>query len=201
MSKKIVPGHALPRLDEDGKVIVPTVLRSDQSVWWHEHDLFATSLSKGASGATLVAPDANTIGGWNLTAAGDTLYYGAHIEQDWDGASDIQVRVWFEVNVDNTTGNSGDTVDLQLVVRYKGEGETAIKSQTLEVATTVGQSAQYKQFLTVFAVDFDSGGNVVDALDIIAFALNLQTTPSEVDNIIINLVELRYELKHPALEV
>ncbi len=201
MSKPLVPGHALPKLEEDGKVTIPNVLRSDQSVWWHEHDLFATSLSKGASGATEVAPDANTIGGWNLTVVGDTLYYGAHIEQDWDGVSDMQVNVWFEVNVDNTTGNSGDTVDLQLVVRYKGEGETAIKSQTLEVATTVGQSAQYKQFKVIFTVDYDSGGNVIDVLDVVAFALNLQTTPSEVDDIIINLVELRYKLKHPALEV
>ncbi len=201
MSKPLVPGHALPKLEEDGKVTIPNVLRSDKSVWWHEHDLFATSLSKGASGATEVAPDANTIGGWNLTTVGDTLYYGAHIEQDWDRVSDMQVNVWFEVNVDNTAGNSGDTVDLQLVVRYKGEGETAIKSQTLEVATTVGQSAQYKQFRTTFTVDFDAGGNVIDVLDVIAFALNLETDTSEVDDIIINIVELRYQMKHPSLEV
>ncbi len=201
MSKPLVPGHALPKLEEDGKIIVPTVLRSDQSVWWHEHDLFATSLSKGASGATEVAPDSNTIGGWQLNASGETLYYGIHIEEDWDATSDIQVNVWFEVNVDNTAGNSGDTVDLQLVARYKGEGDTAIKSQTLEVATTVGASARYKQFKMTFAVDFDSGGNVIDALDVIVFALNLETDTSEVDDIIINLVELRYKLNHPALEV
>ena len=105
------------------------------------------------------------------------------------------------MNVDNTGGADADTVDLQLVLRYKGEGETGIKSQTLEVDTTVGKSARYKQFKMTFTVDYDSGGNVVDVLDIMAFALNLQTTPSEVDDIIINLVELRYQMKHPNLEV
>lgn len=201
MAKQIVPGHALPKLDEGGNITIPTTLRSDRSVWWHEHDLFATSLSQGASGATEIAPDSNTIGGWQLNASGETLYYGAHIEQDWDRVSDIQVNVWFEVNVDNTTGNSGDTVDIKIVVRYKGEGDTAIKSQTLEVATTVGASARYKQFKATFTVDFDSGGNVVDVLDVVAFALNLETDTSEVDDIIINLVELRYKLNHPSLEI
>ncbi|KKN30825.1 hypothetical protein LCGC14_0830330, partial [marine sediment metagenome] len=32
------------------------------SVWHHEHDLFATSLNPGASGATRTATDSNTIG-------------------------------------------------------------------------------------------------------------------------------------------
>ncbi|KKN76891.1 hypothetical protein LCGC14_0365420 [marine sediment metagenome] len=198
----ILSGDAAAAFDWNGQDLIDTgKIRAATSVWWHEHDLFATSLSKGASGATQVAPNANTIGGWNLIAVGDTLYYGAHIELDWDGATDIQARVWFEVNVDNTGGADADTVDLQLVVRYKGEGETAIKSQTLEIATTVGKSAQYKQFQTVFTVDYDAGGNVVEALDIMAFALNLETDTSEVDDIIINLVELRYQMKHPNLEV
>ena len=201
MTRSLVPGVKDFYLSEDGKVTIPDVLRSKNSVWWHEHDLFATSLSKGASGATETAPDANTIGGWQLNDAAETLYYGAHIEQDWDGASDIQVNVWFEVNVDNTVGGGADTVDLQMVVRYKGEGDAAIKSQTLEVATTVGASARYKQFKATFAVVFDSGGNVVDALDLLAFALNLETDTSEVDDIIVNLVELRYHLNRPALEI
>ncbi|KKM74741.1 hypothetical protein LCGC14_1397270, partial [marine sediment metagenome] len=50
------------------------------SVWHHEHDLFATSLNPGASGATRTAPDSNTIGGWQLNAAGETLYFEAHME-------------------------------------------------------------------------------------------------------------------------
>jgi hypothetical protein len=140
------------------------------------------------------------LGGWQLNAAGETLYYGAHIESDWDGASDIEVNIWWEVNVDNTGGSVGDTVDLKLVVRYKGEGDTVIKTQTQEVAVVVGQSAQYKQFQTNFLVNFDEASNVVDVLDVISFALNLETDTSEVDDIIITLVELRYKMNRPGLE-
>ena len=76
-----------------------------------------------------------------------------------------------------------------------------MKFQTLAVATTVGKSARYKQFKMTFTVDFDAGGNVIDVLDTIAFALNLETDTSEVDDIIINIVELRYKMNRPALEV
>ena len=138
MSKLIVPGHPDFHLKESGLLQTPGRIRAKNLVWWHEHDLFATSLSQGASGATETAPDANTLGGWQLNAAGETLYYGAHMEVDWGAASDVEVNIWFEVNVDNTAGAGGDTVDLQLVVRYKGEGDTAIKSQTLENAVVVG---------------------------------------------------------------
>ena len=180
MSKQLVPGHALPRLDEGGNVTIPTTLRSDQSVWHHEHDLFATSLNPGASGATRTAPDSNTIGGWQLDAAGETLYFEAHMEAEWDAVSDLIVNAWWEVNVDNTGGAGGDTVDLRLVVRYKGAGDTAIKTQTVEVATTVGASARYKQFKTSFTIDYDAANNIIDSLDLLSFAINLETDTSEV---------------------
>ncbi len=170
------------------------------SVWHHEHDLFATSLNPGASGATRVAPDSNTIGGWQLNAAGETLYFEAHMEVEWNATSDLIINAWWEVNVDNTGGAGGDTVDLRLVVRYKGAGETAIKTQTVEVATTVGASARYKQFKTVFTIDYDAASNVIDSLDLLSFAINLETDTSEVDDIILNLMELRYATTKPSLE-
>ncbi len=170
------------------------------SVWHHEHDLFASSLTPGASGATRTAPDSNTIGGWQLNAAGETLYFEAHMEAEWDATSDLIINAWWEVNVDNTGGAGGDTVDLRMVVRYKGEGDTAIKTQTVEVATTVGASARYKQFKTTFTIDYDAASNVIDSLDILSFALNLETDTSEVDDIILNLMELRYATTKPSLE-
>ena len=200
MAKNLLPGHDLPRLEEDGQVTIPGVLRSNRSVWHHEHDLFATSLDPGASGATRTTPDSNTIGGWQLNASGETLYFEAHMETEWDGSSDLIVNVWFEVNTDNTGGNSGDTVDLKLVVRYKGEGETVIKTQTVEVATTVGASARYKQFKSSFTIDYDAANNVIDTLDVLSFAINLETDTSEVDDIILNLMELRYATTKPSLE-
>ncbi len=175
-------------------------ITAQTSVWHHEHDLFATSLNPGASGATRTAPDSNTLGGWQLNAAGETLYFEAHMEAEWDAVSDLIINAWWEVNVDNTGGAGGDTVDLQLVVRYKGAGDTAIKTQTIEVATTVGASARYKQFKTTFTVDYDAASNVIDSLDVLSFALNLETDTSEVDDIILNLVELRYATTKPSLE-
>ena len=194
-------GAAAAAFSWNGQNLTSTgTVTASTSVWHHEHDLFATSLNPGASGATRTAPDSNTIGGWQLDASGETLYFEAHMEVEWDAASDLIVNAWWEVNVDNTGGAGGDTVDLQLVVRYKGEGDTAIKTQTVEVATTVGASARYKQFRMTFVIDFDATDNVIDSLDVLSFALNLETDTSEVDDIILNLMELRYATTKPSLE-
>ncbi len=194
-------GEADAPFDWNGQNLIKTgIIRAKTSVWHHEHDLFATSLNPGASGATRIAPDSNTIGGWQLNAAGETLYFEAHMEAEWDAVSDLIINAWWEVNVDNTLGADGDTVDLRLVVRYKGAGETAIKTQTVEVATTVGASARYKQFKTTFTIDYDAASNVIDSLDLLSFAINLETDTSEVDDIILNLMELRYATTKPSLE-
>ncbi len=194
-------GEATEPFDWNGQDLIGTgKIRAATSVWHHEHDLFATSLNPGASGATRIATNSNTLGGWQLNAAGETLYFEAHMEAEWDAVSDLIINAWWEVNVDNTGGAGGDTVDLKLVVRYKGEGETAIKTQTVEVATIVGASAQYKQFKTSFTIDYDAANNVIDSLDLLSFAINLETDTSEVDDIILNLMELRYATTKPSLE-
>ena len=64
MSKPLVPGHALPRLEEDGKVIVPDVLRSNRSIWHHEHDLFAPLLIQELQGQLELPPiQTQSVGG------------------------------------------------------------------------------------------------------------------------------------------
>jgi len=188
-------------LSPNGVLIIPRALRSNEAVWWHEYFIPATSFSPGASGATWTPPDANTVGGYQLDAAGEVLYYESHVEPDWDGASDLKFELYFEVNVDNSGGNVEDTVDIKLVCYYKGNGETSCKTQTIEVATTVGQSPQYKQFKAEFAIDWDAVDNVIEVADIFGFILNLETDTSEVDNIIINYGELKYHTKYPAPEV
>ena len=194
-------GQGTANFDWNNVALINTgTITAGTSVWHHEHDLFATSLNPGASGATRTAPNSNTIGGWQLNAAGETLYFEAHMEVEWDASSDLIVNAWWEVNVDNTGGTATDTVDLRLVVRYKGEGDTAIKTQTVEVATTVGASAQYKQFQTAFTIDYDAASNVIDSLDLLSFTINLETDTSEVDDIILNLMELRYATTKPSLE-
>jgi hypothetical protein len=160
------------------------------------------STDPGASGATFVPPDGNTIGGWQLDASTELLYFGADIHSDWDGESDITVDLDFECNVDNTGGGDTDTVDLKLVAYYKGHDEVVTKTQTVEVATVIGKSAQYKAFHVPFTIDWDKASNVVQAGDIMHFVLNLETDTSEVDNIIISSggTAVYYNTKHAGVE-
>ena len=176
-------------------------LTAANSIWYREFDIAAFSVSPGVSGATLTPPSANTIGGYLLDAATELLYTIFHIHGDWDAASDLYVDVQWEVNVDNTGGADTDTVDLKLVCYYKGDGETATKTQTIEIPTTVGKSARYKQFTTTFTIDYDLVDNVIEIDDVLGLILNLETDTSEVDNVIINHFTFYYKSNKPAPEV
>jgi hypothetical protein len=139
------------------------------------------AFNPGASGASWVAASANTVGGWNLTSATHTLQFGTDIHSDWDGASDIKLEIYMCPGV---AGSAGDTIDLKLVAYYAGTGDTATKTQTVEVATTT-DGTQYKVYKVTFTLDWDAGGNVIEAGDKIGFILNLETDTSEIDNVII----------------
>lgn len=143
------------------------------------------SIDPGASGATFVPPDANTVGGWQLDVASEVLYFDGDVHDDWDGESDMFVVIDFEVNIDNSGGTVNDTVDLKLVAYYKGDGDVATRTQTVEVATVVGASARYKRFSAMFTLDWDKASNVIEKGDDMHFILNLETDTSEVDNIIL----------------
>ncbi|KKM26006.1 hypothetical protein LCGC14_1589210 [marine sediment metagenome] len=195
-------GQATAAFSWNGQNLTETgTINASNAVWWREHHYTIFSISPGASGATETAPDSNTLGGWQLNASAETLFYNCHVHEDWSEDSDLEAHVIFEVNVDNTGGNVGDTVDLQLIARMKGDAETAVKTQTLEIATVVGQSAQYKQFEAIFLVDFDSGTDPLDVGDLVTFELNLETDTSEVGDIIVNHVMCRYRSKKPQNEV
>ena len=176
-------------------------IQATNAVWWREHHYSIFSISPGASGATETAPDANTLGGFQLDATVEELFFNCHVHPDWSADSDLEAHVHFEVNVDNTAGGGGDTVDLQLIARLKGNTEAAVKTQTLEIATVVGQSPQYKQFEAIFLIDFDSGTDPLDSGDLVSFTLNLETDTSEVGDVIINHVMCRYRTKKVQNEV
>ena len=198
----ILSGQAAAAFGWNGQNLTNTgTIQATNAVWWREHHYSIFSFSPGASGATETAPNANTLGGFQLDAVGEELFFNCHVHPDWSADSDVEVHVHWEVNVDNTGGADADTVDLRLIVRLKGEGETAIKTQTLEEATTVGKSARYKAFETVFSIDFDSGTDPVDAGDLISVTLNFETDTSEVDNIIVTHVMCRYKTKKVQNEV
>lgn len=173
--------------------VFETPISGATSLWWYTKCLEAINVSPGASGATFTPPDANTLGGYQLDVATEYLYWGCHVHTHWDAASDLETKITFEVNVDNTEGGDGDTVDLVVVCNYKGDAETAIKTQTIEVATVVGKSAQFKQFVATFTLNYDLVDHVVQVGDKIAFRVNLETDTSEVDDVIINHIIFRYK--------
>ena len=181
-------------LNPAGTGIVKTSkkIHGTTSLWWYIKYVDAFTITPGGSGAQLIAPDANTLGGYQLDADTEKLYFNAHIFDNWDASSDLELVVVFEVNVDNTAGSDTDTVDLKVTAYYKGDGETTNKTQTTEVATIVGKSPQYKQFTAILTIDYDATDNVVEAGDTITFVLNLETDTSEVDSIIVNAATFRY---------
>lgn len=177
-----------------------TKFRANAADYRRYYHLPLGSANPGASGATFVNASANTTGGWRLTNAAWHLRGQSDVHSDWDGVSDLMVGVNFMVNVDNTAGGVGDTVDLRLNAYYKGSGDTATKTQAVEVATVVGQSAQYKQFRTEFTIDYDTVSNVVEVGDVISFVLNLETDTSEVDDIVVTSMEFWYNTTHVGIE-
>jgi len=181
-------------LNPGGTGIVKTSkkIHGTTSLWWYIKYVDAFSITPGTSGAQLTAPNTNTLGGYQLDADTEKLYFNAHIFDNWDASSDLELVVVFEVNVDHTGGADTDTVDIKVVSYYKGDGETTNKTQTTEVATIVGKSPQYKQFTATLTIDWDATDNVVEVGDTISFVLNLETDTSEVDNIIVNSAVFRY---------
>ena len=155
---------------------------SDSSKYRRYYHLPISSFSPGVAGATWTSPSANTVGGWRLNAAGETLEFGTDIHSDWDGASDITAKFSFALNV---AGLPADTVDLRLQCFYNGAGDTATKTQVLEVATVAVLGAQFEVYNMSFTINWDEANNVVEVGDHFGFILNLETDTSEIDDVII----------------
>lgn len=177
-------------LDPDGIVNTTEVIRGVTSLWWFAVNSSAFNAATGASGATWVACDTNTLGGYKLNADNELLYFNESITQVWDGSTDLQFKVTWEVN---EVAASDGTVDLQLKCYYKGDHETSCKTQTVEVAHTItGNKARYARHVTTFTIDWDAVSNIVEVADKMSFILNLETDTSECDDIIINTRMFRY---------
>jgi hypothetical protein len=187
-------------MEDENYFTTNQVVRATTSLYRRYYHLALEGANPGASGATWVDAGANTTGGWRLTNAGHLLRGQADVHADWDGASDLMLDVHFMCNVNNTGGGAGDTVDLKAVFRYKGIGDTAVKTQTVEVPVTIGACAQYTQFDAPFTIDWDAASNVVEVGDIISATLNLETDTSEVDDIVVTGVEFWYNTTHTQIE-
>jgi len=173
-----------------------SVIRTSTSLYHRHFHLEPGSFDPGASGATWVAPSANTTGGYQLNAAGEVLYFDIDIDNDWDGASDITVNIYFALNA---AGSVSDTVDLRLQCFYNATGDSATKTQVLEVAT-VTDGTQYKVYKATFTINYDEVSNVVEAGDKIGLILNLETDTSEIDDIVVVHATAHYLTTHIGFE-
>lgn len=174
---------------------------ADASYWWDRVDVDIFIADPGASGATFTVPDGNTVGGFQLDNATEYLYVNTHMHENWDGASDLVLEIQFEINVDNSGGNAGDTVDFDVEVYLKGDGDTATKNQSISASKTVGAAAQYTAFTVEVPVDYDHATDPVDTDDRITFVINLDTADSEVDDIIVNHMEFKWKTNQLMEEV
>ena len=162
--------------------------------YWHEYAVPASKLSPGGSGATLLSPNASTLGGYQLNAINEYLYFGSHIDHDWDGVSNGLFEIFFEVNDDNTAGLVTDTVKFQLEVWHKQQGELVNTVYSPQGNTVVGQSQQHELFEQEIVI-----GNI-RTLEVVMFRLNLNTIQSQVTDVIVNYVEFKYPTFIPQME-
>ncbi len=183
-------------------------ITASSSVWWRETHIGGGSFAPGASGATAVDPSANGPGGWGLDLEAEHVSYVAHIESDWDAASNLKIEVYFQYDDDNTGGGSGanDQITLDLNLYYMKVGDTAIKTQSFTDACVIGQSPQYKMFESEFDITYNpGGGNNIAVEDVMGMHLNLDVTNSSVGGgtakIIANVMEFKYKTAKPNYEV
>lgn len=184
----------LVTIDKNGDLTTSGVIRGGTSLWWRAEHFDIFSASVGASGATWVAPDANILGGYRLDAAGEYIYISGEMHSDWDGASDIEVKITFELSAADPNGaGGGDRVDISLLTYYKGETDVANKTQTVEVSTNIDGGAQYQLYVATFTLDWDKESHVIEVGDKFALRPNLETDTSTLDDITISHVHIRYK--------
>jgi len=171
-------------------------VRATTTLYRRYYHLPLASFDPGASGATWTTASANTLCGWQLNAVGEILEFQTDVHADWDAVSDLTIEVKFQLL---DAGSADDTVDIKLIAYYLGVGDTATKTQTVEVPTTT-DGTQYKMYKATFTINYDETDNVVDAGDSMCFKLNLETDTSEIDNILITDASFFYNTTHLGIE-
>jgi len=168
--------------------------------YWHEDAISAMVLSPGTSGATLTEANAQSLGGYMLDANNEYLYYAAHIEDDWDGLSDILVEIYFETNEDNAGGNVADTVDIDIYCYNKtpDDGDYIPNINQFNGSTTIGTVERYMLFTQDILIDAPTCN--ISPMEIIIVRLNFDTVESEINSIIVNYLEIKYQSTSPAME-
>lgn len=179
-----------------GNVVVNGTLRGATSQWYIDQHYPVINLSPGGSGPVQVIPSALTLGGYNLDDDTEYLYFTSHVHADWDGASDLIIEFEFEVDVDNSGGNVGDDAQFDLECFYSANGGIVKKTQTPAATVVIDQSPRYKQFEGEFIIDYDIGsGNDVAIGDIMSHRINFDETASDITDVVLIHITLKYQTK------
>ena len=160
--------------------------------WWTEFHLAASSVSPGASGATLVVLNTSSLV-WLLNATDEFLYFDSDVHDNWDAASDIVIRV-----VVAMAGAQAEdaTIDAELIVEYYADHDDAsigFKTQTRTVAhDIVTDNTAGLVHELVFVLDYDLGGNVIEREDHLKFRFRLSSVAS-VEAVFFVCAHVRYK--------
>jgi len=167
---------------------------SGEGGYWHLYPVAAVNISAGGSGATQIKPSAASLGGYQLNGLTEWLFFDGYIEDDYDGVGNVIVDIFFEVNNDNSGGLVTDTVVIQLECWHKALGDQFTTLASLSGTTVVGQSQQCHLFQMTIT------GGVPTKCDLMSFRINLDTVSSQVDDIIVNYIIVRYPTFVSAVE-
>lgn len=173
------------------------VIRGATSLWYHveQLDVFGATVGPVGGGVPdFIAPNAYTSGGWQLDNDSKCIYLSSHMLNNWDGASGVIIILEFELAAVGEVAE--DTVNFTVTYYYKKAGEAATKSGTLAPGVTVGTSPQWTKFQLATWIPWnnaDGAGDSIETDDQLSFVITLDTTKSEVDDVIVNTFWVAWE--------
>ncbi len=159
--------------------------------WKKNHYIGGFSLPALASGATSVAPTADSLGGVNLDADTEYLYDEITVSLDWDEVSVPYIEIYFETDQDNSGGDITDRVTFEVLYYLKALEESRQRIQTITKAYIIGRAERY----TLYKLEFPlvlTGANAPRPNDHVAARIRFVATSSGITDVIVTDVHWHY---------
>jgi len=172
----------------------------DDGLFWKLCHVNAGAAGTFGSNATMGAEGATSY--WLLDATTEFAFFDVCIHDDWDGDTDIWVKVRVALNGDET---ANDDIDATLVTDYYGDHEdmnTGFKTQTRDIDHDVGNfNAGGSVHDLWFQLDHDLGGNVIEVDDILNFKFYLDDISTGAPVIAVRFLgaDVLYRTKKPKM--
>lgn len=146
--------------------------------WWVELHTSPASISPGGSAATLAVVNFATIA-YLLNATNEYLYWDFDMHDNWDGNSDVVIKVEVALSGDETVD---DTIDAEIIAEYFGDHDdidTGVKTQTSTIAhDIVSDNTQGKMHCLCFILEWDKASNVIERGDLLNIRFRLSSVAS-----------------------